>query len=152
MKAKRPSGQKHACGPDMLRVLLHGTCTHICTHVHTSWAPGYKASLEQKHPSSGPHTPITLPSRAGPGHGPQRGLSLPRLWLHQALVQHTLSGFTSPRPPTLPSSHTTSSAANEPLPFPTSPQWARPGQGATWQDLQSTWRRGGCGREILLLL
>lgn len=81
MKAKRPSGQKHARGPEMLHV-----CTHICTHIHTSRAPGYKASLEQKCPSSGPHTPIALPSRAGPGHRPQRGPSLPRLWLHRALV------------------------------------------------------------------
>ena len=66
MKAKRPSGQKHACGPEMLHV-----CTHICTHVHTSRAPGYKASLEQKRPSSGPHTPIALPPELALGTDPR---------------------------------------------------------------------------------
>lgn len=138
-KAKRPSGQKHTCGPEMLHVLLNGNCTHVRTHVHTSRARGYKASLEQQHPSSGPHTPITLPSRAGPGHRPQRGPSLPRLWLHQASY---------PRP------HTCFLLPVSPAPRPMSPCPSPPahsGQGLARVQPGEICRargEGGCGREI----
>ena len=151
MKAKDPLarnvhvGQKcYTFFPRGKRVMGH---THTYAHTYTLHGPSVnKPSLEQKHTARKPHTPIALASRAGPGDCPQRRPS--KALAASVQKDNTLSPASYLRPHPL-SSRVTSSVAYEPLPFPTSLRWARPGQGMTRQDLQRIWRRRKAGREIL---